>query len=360
MSPDGAYGGPVRVAVNQLAELARRGHEVELIAGCRGFGSETPREEHGVRLSLFPVSQRVPGSGFAGLASSELIRYVRGSIDETTVVQVHLARDLITMPAARIARARARRLVIQPHGMIAQSGNPLAPFFDLALTRRVLRNADAVLSLTADETRSIESIAGPGVALSRIHNGIPVPGRELGEPEPLEVLFLSRLHPRKRAPLFVEMAIRLAGDHPQVRFAVVGPDEGDGDEVAREIRASGLSAERLSWEGSLPPADTAARMARAAIYVLPSIGEVFPMSVLEAMGHGKAVVVTEDNGLASLLKARDSGVVVDESVEGLVDAVRRLIEDPLRRQQLGRNARAHIESEFSISSVVDRLEVLYA
>jgi hypothetical protein len=37
ISPDGSYGGPARVALNQSAELVKRGHEVTLAAATRGF-----------------------------------------------------------------------------------------------------------------------------------------------------------------------------------------------------------------------------------------------------------------------------------------------------------------------------------
>ncbi|MBK5249133.1 MAG: hypothetical protein JJE50_06815, partial [Actinomycetales bacterium] len=64
-SPDGAYGGPTRVAVNQAAALRRLGHQVVIAAGGRGY-AHPPEHVHGVPLRLFPVRTAVPGTGFAG------------------------------------------------------------------------------------------------------------------------------------------------------------------------------------------------------------------------------------------------------------------------------------------------------
>lgn len=68
VSPDGAFGGPVRVALNQATALRELGHDVTLAAGGRGF-DEPPTELDGVPVRLFPARTVVPGIGFAGLSS---------------------------------------------------------------------------------------------------------------------------------------------------------------------------------------------------------------------------------------------------------------------------------------------------
>lgn len=357
VTPDGAYGGPIRVAINQLRDLQRRGHDVELVAAHRGFDGKVPTEQDGVPMRLFPAVQRIPGIGFAGIASPGVKQYLARTVQADDIVHVHLARDLVTMPAAHRMRRIARRLVVQPHGMIDESRNPLAPLLDIAMTRPVLRSADKVLYLTDIEAESLRNVAKGDLRLEPIQNGVPL--REFGaEPDELLVLFLARLHPRKRATAFVEMARRLSAELPHVRFALVGPDEGDGGAVRRAIASSGYSGQ-ISWEGALPPGDTSSRMAAASIYVLPSVGEVFPMSVLEAMALGKPVVVTNDNGLARPIEEAGAGSVVNSSVEQLTDAVRELLVDAGGRRQMGKQAYALVSRAYSMGSVSEKLERHY-
>lgn len=63
LSPDGAFGGPARVAINQSAALIRKGHDVTLAAGTRGYPIP-PTDIGGVPLRLFPARTLLPGLGF--------------------------------------------------------------------------------------------------------------------------------------------------------------------------------------------------------------------------------------------------------------------------------------------------------
>jgi hypothetical protein len=54
VSPDSAYGGPVRVAENQCTELLSRGHDVHIAAGVRGYESVP---------DTVPPGRRFPGWG---------------------------------------------------------------------------------------------------------------------------------------------------------------------------------------------------------------------------------------------------------------------------------------------------------
>ncbi|MFB2580913.1 glycosyltransferase [Herbiconiux sp. P15] len=358
VTPDGAYGGPVRVALNQLAELARRGHEVELVAGHRGFDGEPPTELQGVPVRLFPVRSIVPRTGFAGLSSPGLQAYLKSRLTSLDVVQVHMARDLITLPAAAAAARSDAALVLQPHGMIDESSNPLAAVIDSVYTRRLLKAADRILPLTPIEATSLDHVARAELPMTPITNGVSVPEPAAPAVGPVDVLFLARLHPRKRAPMFVEMARRLLAEGHEARFSLVGPDEGDGPSVTRLIDEHGLQ-QHVSWEGALSPDDTLERMRRASVYVLPSVGEIVSMSILEAMSLGLPVVITSSNGLAETVEATNSGIVVDETVESLTEATGRLISNAQLRDEMGGNARQAITDSFSIGAVAAQLESIY-
>src|SRR3954447_26921767 len=99
VTPDGAFGGPVRVAVNHVRELRRRGHDAVLVAAATGFGGLLPDHVEDVPAQLFPA-RRVAPLGFSGLAAPEMLWWVRRELPRTDVVHVHLARDLITLPVA--------------------------------------------------------------------------------------------------------------------------------------------------------------------------------------------------------------------------------------------------------------------
>ncbi len=360
LSPDGAFGGPVRVAGNQAAELRARGHEVLVAAGSRGYPHGAgPQELDGTPLHLEPLRSVVPRAGHSGLFSAPLWWWARRALAEVDLVHVHLARDLVTLPVAALAAARGKPLVLQPHGMVVESSHPLARPLDALLTRRVLARADAVLHLTPQEEGGLRAVAGGPVRLAQLGNGVPTVTAAPDLPDRPEVLFCARLQERKRPLLFARMARQLLDEGVQARFTLVGPDEGEGDAVAAEVAAVG-DPERLRWEGALEPSRTLARMAEASMLVLPSVDEPYPMAVLEAMSVGRPVLVTQSCGLAAAVRAHRCGYVVDESYDALVATVRRALAGAAELRETGARAAVAAREMFGMEAVVDRLEGVYA
>ncbi|WP_032405427.1 glycosyltransferase [Rhodococcoides fascians] len=349
ISEDGAYGGPARVALNQAEALVGLGHDVTVVAA----GTGPPPKSGAVDIELFRPRRVLPRSGFAGLAAPGMLRWIVERAGTFDVAHLHLARDLVTLPAARLCRIRGVATVVQTHGMIDASDKLLAVPLDALVTRSALRRATAVLYLTDRERADLISVAGPEMTLSKLINGVPA----LTEKAPsadLEVLFLARLHPRKRVDLFVNMAESLLHENDSVTFAIVGPDAGAGDAVAQR------TGPRIRWEGACPPAKTAERMRAASVYVLPSVDEPYPMSVLEAMAVGLPVVVTDSCGLAPDIMRIGCGIVVPGgALKPLVDAVRCLLDDVELRTEMGRRGRVAARSEFGTDAVARELDEHY-
>jgi glycosyltransferase involved in cell wall biosynthesis len=358
VSPDGAFGGPLRVAVNQSIELLKRGHDVTLVAATRGF-RETPTEIEGVPVRLFEARTVLPGAGFPGVASPGLAMWVRAHCAEFDVVHVHFGRDLMVLPTAMSARGGKVPYVLQTHGMVTASQHPLAGPVDAIWTRRLLRDAAAVLYLTELERGQLEDVARGPLRLVHLGNGVPdYPQARRGSDIP-EVLFVARLHPRKQPLAFIEMAKALLDEGVAAQFTLVGPDEGEGAAVRRAVAGE----TRICWQGALAPVDIPRRMADASVYVLPSIQEPYPMTVLEAMAVGLPVVVGEDCGLAPLIRQAQCGVVARRrsrgDTAGFADAVRSLLADPVLAADKGGLARKAARNEFGMCAIGDRLSRLY-
>lgn len=357
VSPDGAFGGPVRVAENQAAALRGRGHDVQVAAGERGY-ARPPTELGGTPARLFRVRRALPGGGFSGLVSPPMLRWLRQELRQTDVLHLHLGRDLVTLPVALLAQRLDVPYVLQPHGMVQPSGHPLAAPLDAALTRRVLRGASAVLYLTDLEAAGLDEVARGALPLVPLGNGVPVPDRPTPLPARAEVLFCARLHERKRPVLFAQAAQRLLAEGVDASFVLVGPDEGQGAAVAALVAQTG-DPSRLRWEGPLAPDATLDRMRRCSLFVLPSVDEPNGMAVLEALSVGRPVVVTDTCGLARAVRDLQVGLVVDASLQGLVDGVRRALGEPGLLTRLAERAAPAVRDHFGMGAVVDVLEELY-
>ncbi|MGW0023002.1 glycosyltransferase [Rhodococcus sp. NPDC003383] len=355
LSRDGAYGGPARVALNQSAELLGRGNDVTVVAATRDYPLGPSRIEE-VPVRLFNARQLVPGSGFAGLGAPSMTRWVSRNRTCFDVVHIHFGRDLVVLPVAVTMRRSGIPYVLQTHGMVGPSDHPLAAPLDAALTRRILRGAGAVFYLNAPEREQVGAVAGSDLPFVHLRNGVPTYRSTAARPGPPEVLFVARMHPRKRPVAFVEMAKALLEKGVDARFTLVGPDEGEGP----AIRAAIGGDTRISWEGALAPVAVPQRMAAAGIYVLPSVREPFPMSVLEAMSVGLPVVITDDCGLASVVERTGSGIVTDPAVPALAAAVETVLAERELARAMGERGRAVAHADFGMQPVVERLQDVYS
>jgi glycosyltransferase involved in cell wall biosynthesis len=234
-------------------------------------------------------------------------------------------------------------------------------------TRRVLQDADTVFALSDDEIGLLDAVLGARRPIDVLPNGIASPADPPVRPRagaPCEFLFLARLHPRKRALNFISAATALLSRGSQAVYTLIGPDDGDGAAVTSAITEFAKSQEKhansLQWLGPLHPDQTSSRMADAYAYVLPSVDEPFPMSLIEAMAVGQPVVVTESNGLADVVSEYRCGMVVpNDSVESLASAMQQMESAPDMVAEMGRQAVTAVRDRFSMDAVADILEERY-
>lgn len=106
--------------------------------------------------------------------------------------------------------------------------------------------------------------------------------------------------------------------------------------------------------------DTASLLQAIDLFVLPSISEGLPLSVLEAMACGKPVIATNVGGLPEVVVDGQSGFLVSsENPESLAKRMMLLLGYKSLSDQFGRVGRARVEKEFSLGSMVQKYQGLY-
>ncbi|MFF7177607.1 glycosyltransferase [Streptomyces sp. NPDC008121] len=358
-SPTHAFGGPVRVALNLCQGLASRGHRPLLTALGDGFdaaGGSLPTEVEGVPARLYQARSILP-LGFSGITSPAMLAGAGRLVRDADIVHVHLARDLVTLPVALAALRAGRPLVLQTHGMVDPSGKALAKVLDAVAVRRVLRGASAVLHLTGRERKDLDAVAGAPLERSvRLVNGVPAQEPRPAPEGPPRILYAARLQARKRPTDFVAAVPEILRDHPDAHFVLAGPDEGERAAVDALVAELGLE-DRISRPGPLSAERMLEELRRAHVYVLPSVDEPFPMSVLESLSVGTPAVVTGSNGLARDIEEAGAGRVVADAA-GLAPAVHALL-DPRENDEASAAARKLAAEAFSMDAVVDTLLDVY-
>jgi glycosyltransferase involved in cell wall biosynthesis len=106
-------------------------------------------------------------------------------------------------------------------------------------------------------------------------------------------------------------------------------------------------------------ADTRPYIADAAVYAVPlRMGGGTRLKVLEAMAMGKAIVCTSlgAEGI-ECMPGRD--LVIADRAEDFAQAVGSLIRDPVRRKELGANARKLVEEKYDWQKIVPKFDEIY-
>jgi len=253
------------------------------------------------------------------------------------------------------------------------------PFGDIAevrrlpltnIRKRLLRRADAFVTLTEDiETELVEFGLG-GVPFHRIPNGVdaalfsPVsPGEQaalraaLGLPtDRVLCAFVGRLTRQKNPDLLLEAWSRCERSQAHLVFVGDGPLRAD-----LEQRNSRLPlTKRVRFTGAVP--EVASFVRAMDLLVLPSQAEGISNSMLEAMACGLPVVTTDVGGARDVLGGDGkTGLVVPAgSSAALAEAITALTDSPALRREIGAAARTVIEDRYDMKRVVAQYLSLYA
>lgn len=259
----------------------------------------------------------------------------------------------------KLAVSRALRLLGIPY-VLHLHGSRFRGFWDAAgrtlssEIRSMFAAAACVIVLGrawSDDVRA--RVPGIGERLRILPNATP-PALDRSERSsaPVVILFLGHIGPRKGVPQLVEALANLK-DRPGWRAVIAG--NGAVDQTRTQLAELGLS-DHVTTPGWVGPDDVAKLLAVADILVLPSFEENLPMSVIEGMAHGLAIVTTPVGATEDIIQDCETGLLVAPGdTAALTDAIARLLADTDLRRRLGAAARAFHRQHLEIGGYVDRL-----
>jgi glycosyltransferase involved in cell wall biosynthesis len=232
----------------------------------------------------------------------------------------------------------------------------------LVQQRLIAAGVDRFLVVSRHSARRLEAmLRWPRRKMDVIHNAVdsaafarrPDPDlrRGLAGEQPL-VLVVARLAPQKGH----RHLLAAAAEVPDAVFALAG----DGPErPALEELADRLGVRnRIRFLGER--SDVADLLAACDLFVLPSLFEGLPISLLEAMAAERPVIATAIGGTDEVVIDGQSGLLVPPGEPAaMASAIRRLLEDPALRARLAAAGRARVTSEFSAPQMVRRVTELY-
>ena len=237
----------------------------------------------------------------------------------------------------------------------------------MRLKRRLVTGAvDRYIAVSHENAGNIRSTFDlPSEQLSVVHNAVDlnafgsssaanptIRAMMAGSPERPVVLTTARLADQKGHRYLLEAAVHV----PQARFVFAG----DGPERnALEALAQRLGiSDRVVFLGFQP--DVSTLLASCDLFVLPSLYEGLPLSLLEAMAAGKPVIATAVGGAGEIIVHEETGLLVPPAdPPALAQAVRRLLADPALAATMASAGRTLVHREFSVDAMVQSVTAIY-
>ncbi|CAN7593112.1 glycosyltransferase [Rhizobium sp. LjRoot254] len=230
--------------------------------------------------------------------------------------------------------------------------------------------ADAVITVSERVRDGIVrgGIVGTSKVVS-IHNGIDVAKfsdaagaarairSEFGVgPEDVLVVTVARLVWFKGLHDLLDAAALVLAQFGNVRFLIAGTGS-QRDELAARASALGIG-ERVIFAGERR--DVPSILAAADVFALSSVSEGLPISILEAMAAGVAVVATDVGGISELVEEGVNGYLVPaRDPPAFAERLCRLAGDAALRRSFGASGRTRARLEFSPERMVMRTADLY-
>lgn len=211
-----------------------------------------------------------------------------------------------------------------------------------------------------------DTIGVPGHKLAQVSNGVdtrcfaPALEDSAALPSTIWIGTVGRADRIKHHAGLLDAFSRLMERFPppayDVRLAIVG--DGPLLQPLRERVVREGWSDRVWLPGART--DIAAVMRGFSVFVLPSLSEATPVTVLEAMATGLPVVASRVGGVPQLVRAGQTGMLVQPAdARGLADALAAYVLDPALRCRHGAAGRAHVEARYSVDAMVARYDTLY-
>jgi glycosyltransferase involved in cell wall biosynthesis len=358
------------LAFEFVSRLARRGHQVHVAVSLQSIRGEVPPNLHlhqvNTRTKAFPTLVPPANRVEFALRAGALYRRVRRKYGVDVVHQL----NPVVFGVALGAGIRNVPLVMGP---IPPAWPPGAEF-KVTLRRKLIEavrapmlrlqfsQATCVLPTSSKVLEQLGDDVLPAHKARMVPYGVDhevfCPAEDAGLPAEPTVLFLANLWRRKGIFTLLDAFIEVNRVMPNARLLIAGQGS-DKEEVYASV-ARHPAADRITLLGSVSRERVPEVLRDCTVFCLPSFGEPFGMSVLEAMSCGRAVVATNAGGLPDMVSPEGSILVQPGDDAALAQALLKVLADRQLAQTMGDANRQRTLEYFTWPAILDRLEGIYS
>ncbi|WP_340598695.1 glycosyltransferase family 4 protein [Priestia megaterium] len=351
--------------------LKSQGHKVDIISPNQFSTSKVKKFRESVTPNLKNFFTKRYGSYSDRILNHKRLIYVYEKMLETIDLEKYdilHAQDLFTANIlGRFNETYGKPLFYTPHGMftfnrlkfnIIKNDSVEEAYFK-ELESKAIEYASHIIVLSDSFREPLIKLGAKNRNITTVITGIDYPMSPRQEKEPhshkLTITCVARLGPRKGHTYLFEALSYIKKYTTNIEVLIVG-DGQMRETLERQKKALGLSM--VKFLGSRD--DVPLILNKTDIFVLPTINDSLPLSIIEAMHSGTAVISTNCGGIPELIKNNKTGIVLEPgNSEQLAHALKFLITNKEARNKMSTNAKNFAKKHLTIDSMVGKIKHLY-
>jgi glycogen(starch) synthase len=351
-----SIGGVEVFSARLLPALARRGHEITVVAGHHRSGLPDEMDFDGVTVRRFPFHQVLAANDVDRMSEILLrISRLKGALDPDLIHLNTLGPSVLYH--LHTSRRGSVPVLLTMHSPVMEGAARPDTLSGQALRSAVWVNCNSH-AVHVDLCRRVPELSDRS---SVTYYGMDAPALQPA-PRPQHnprVLGFGRLVPEKGFDLAIRAFEAVVRSFPRARLVIAG-EGSERSALERLVAACGLSAV-VDLVGPVLPDAVPGLINTASLVVVPSRwDEPFGLVALEAALMARPVVAARAGGLAEVVEHGTTGLLVDkENSLALANAVIHLLSDPAAADRMGLVARARARERFAWGRCVDEYERLY-
>src|SRR6266487_710639 len=309
--------------------------------------------------------------------SNQLVPALLGA--DLDILSTHGLWKYCSVASQRWHRRTGRPYIVHPEGMLEswalQNAKWKKRIAALVYEDRYLREATCLRALCEAEAQSIRSY-GMRNPICVIPNGMDLP--DLSETPTLQaqafaegrkvLLYLGRLHPKKNVANLVRAWKQILDSHPSTRaswlLAIAGWSQRGYEQELKHLAGDlgtaatpGLAS--IAFLGPRFGTEKNECYRACNAFIMPSLSEGLPITVLEAWAHAKPVLMTLECNLPEGFAAGAAlqiGTGPEEIAAGLKEVIEMSDDD---RRAMGNRGRNLVETKFSWPRIGEQMCSVY-
>lgn len=336
-------------------EQVRLGHDVTVYTSSEGVESAY-QADAGYYVRNFKPLAKVLGNSIMPAMLYDLIR----EQSNYNIVHAHSHLFFSTNLSAVARQMGSTPLVITNHGLKSQTAPKwFQDIYTATGARLTFAAADKILCYTETEKKELIDLGIKSEKIEVIHNGIDtdlfVPAKEPCF-DNKKLLWVGRYVKGKGLDCLIDAFAILRSKYPDVTLTMVGrgPDK---DRIAHKIRDLGLENSIITKD-FVPNSEIVDMYQNSSVFVLPSLEEGVPRTILEAMSCGIPVVCSKLPQLVDVVDSAGLLVPVKDS-QSFADTISKVLSDTSLAERLGEYGRRNVVENHSWKDTVKKTVQLY-